>query len=99
MKSNLLRVFLEWALITSVLMSVGFFVWYWMKTHQVHVAESHIGADNEKFQKMQMVMTSLGRDCDEYAKTNPEFARFMASLNTPPAAHAAATNPKSTGTR
>jgi hypothetical protein len=98
MKSNLLRVFLEWALITSVLMSVGFFVWYWMKSHQVHVVESHIGADNEQFQRMQVVMTSLGRDCDEYGKTNPDLARFLASLNTPPA-HAAAANPKSTGTR
>lgn len=97
MKSNLQRIFFEWALITSVLMSVGFFGWYWMKSHQTHVSESQIGADNEQFQNLQRRMAPLIRDSEEYAKTNPDLARLLASLNS--SAPAADTTPKSTGTR
>lgn len=98
MKSNLLRIFFEWALIASLLMSVGFFAWYWTTSRAVHVGQSQIAAANEQFQRTQTVMRSLGADCEEYARTNAELARLIASLNTqaPPAA---AAKPKNTGAR
>jgi|SRR5215469_4779289 len=99
MKSNLLRIFFEWALIASVLMSIGFFAWYWSASRGVRASESQIAAANEQYQKTQAVMQKLGEDCGEYAKTNADFARLFASLTAPPPPAAASTKPKNTGTR
>jgi hypothetical protein len=86
MKSNLLRTFLEWALITSVLMSAGFFAWYWIQSRKVHVCQSQLAAANDQFQRGQTIMGQLGKDCDEYAKTSPDFARLMDQLKGQPSA-------------
>jgi hypothetical protein len=42
MKSNLLRTFFEWALITSVLMSVLFFAWYFVKSREARAYNAQI---------------------------------------------------------
>lgn len=84
MKSNLLRTFFEWALITSVLMSVGFFAWYWMKSREARVSESRLAAVTQQYQRNQFVVDKLFRDCNEYANTNPDLARLLSSLSTPP---------------
>lgn len=99
MKSNLLRIFFEWALIASVLMSIGFFAWYWTTSRAVHVYQSQIAAANEQFQRTETVMRSLGADCEEYARTNADLARLIASLNTESAAAATSVKPKNAGTR
>jgi len=99
MKSNLLRIFFEWALIASVLMSIGFFAWYWSTSRGVRVCQSQIAGANEQFQRTQAVMRSLGADCEEYAKTNGDLARLIASLNTASAPAAAPAKPKNAGTR
>jgi hypothetical protein len=88
MKSNLLRIFFEWALITSVLMSVGFFAWYWIDSRAVHVYQSQIAGANDHLQRSQLVMGQLEKDCDDYAKTSPDFARLLDALKGRPAASA-----------
>lgn len=77
MKSNLLRIFFEWALIASVLMSAGFFVWYWVESGDLRVSQSQIGGANDHLQRSRMVMGQLEGECEAYAKTNPEFARLL----------------------
>jgi cytosine/uracil/thiamine/allantoin permease len=77
MKNSLLRTFFEWALITSVLMSVGFFVWYYTKSRGVRVAESHIAAAQNGINNNHTVMAVLLAECREYAKTNADLARLL----------------------
>jgi hypothetical protein len=82
MKNSLLRTFFEWALITSVLMSVGFFVWYYTKSRAVRVAEAHIAAVQTGIQNNHTVMAVMLNECREYAKTNADMARLLESGNT-----------------
>lgn len=82
MKSNL-RVFCEWALITSVLMSFGFFVWFLVKSHAARTDEVQIARAQFQYQQNHQFLNALGMECQQYAKTNAEFARFLASLNQP----------------
>jgi hypothetical protein len=89
MKNNLLRTFFEWALITSVLMSVGFFVWFWIKSHQLRDYSSQMVVAQSTIQNNHAFMTLLINDCHEYAKTNADMARFLESERAPAAAPAA----------
>jgi hypothetical protein len=93
MKSNLLRTFFEWVLITSVLMSVGSFALYWMKSRDARVAESRLNNANLQVQRTQFVLQALSRDCDKYAETNPDLARLLATMV--PSPSAGSTKPKS----
>lgn len=77
MKSNLLRTFFEWALITSVLMSVGFFGWYLVKSRAVRACNSQIAFSQAGFQNNHTVMSVLLTECREYAKTNADLARLL----------------------
>jgi predicted negative regulator of RcsB-dependent stress response len=77
MKNNLLRTFFEWALITSVLMSIGFFGWFYYKSRQVRIYNSRIGAAQAGYQNNHAVMTMLLAECREYAKTNADMARLL----------------------
>lgn len=92
MKSNLLRIFFEWALITSVLMSVGFFVWYFMRSHNARAYESQNVNAQAHLQNDQKFIFALGNDCEAFAKTNADFQKFLASLTQPTPA-AAPTRP------
>ncbi len=94
MKNSLLRTFFEWALITSVLMSVGFFVWYYTKSRAVRMAESHIVAAQNGIQNNHSVMAVLLSECREYAKTNPDLERLLESGGNPQATPAPATGTK-----
>lgn len=79
MKNSLLRTFFEWALITSVLMSAGFFVWYYQQSRAVRSAESRISAAQVGIQNNHTVMSVLLSECREYGKTNADMARLLSS--------------------
>ena len=93
MKSNLLRIFFEWALITSVLMSVGFFVWYFVKSHSARAYEIQIANDQARLQGYRNFLVALGNDCQAYGKTNADMQRFLASLGQPQPAPVAPAKP------
>jgi len=82
MKSTLLRSFLEWALITSVLMSVGFFSWYWIKSHAIRVTNAQMVKAQAKgqaeSQNNHAVVGMLLSECQAYARTNADMARLLA---------------------
>jgi hypothetical protein len=90
MKSNALRTFLEWALITSLLMSVGFFGWYYVRSRKVRICQWQIENTQFRFQKNHAVMGLLLAQCQQYAKTNREMAQLLDSLRAQPSV--AATN-------
>jgi len=90
MKSNLLRTFFEWALITSLLMSVGFFGWYYFKSRSTRIYQAQIQLASFRFQNNRTVMTLLEGECQEYATHNPDLARLLESMrNAAPASQAA----------
>jgi len=84
MKSNLLRTFFEWALITSVLMSVMFFAWYLVKSRQVRAYDSQIARAQLRLQSGQNMMAALQAACLAYARTNADMAKFLAPQPTAP---------------
>ena len=84
MKSTLLRTFFEWALITSILMSVGFFAWYYSKSHAARAANAQISAIQSHLQFNHNVMAVLTAECQAYARTNADLARLISG--TTPAA-------------
>ena len=83
MKSNLLRIFFEWALITSVLMSVGFFIWFFVESHSARAYEVQIGNAQAHLQNDRTFLASLANDVQVYAKTNADMQRFINSLSQP----------------
>ena len=83
MKSNLLRIFFEWALITSVLMSVGFFVWFFIESHSARGYETQIANAQAHLQGDRNFLASLANDVQIYAKTNTDMQRFLNGLNQP----------------
>ena len=93
MKSSLLRTFFEWVLITSVLMSVGFFVWFWLATRAIHATESRIMAEQFDSQNNRTGFGRLVAECQAYSKTNAELARFLAPAAPATPAPAATTKP------
>lgn len=88
MKSSLLRTFFEWALMTSVLMSVGFFAWYYYKSHAVRVYTVAINNDQANLQRNTQVMGMLIAECQQYGRTNADMARLLAPPRPAPAAPA-----------
>jgi hypothetical protein len=89
MKNNLLRTFFEWALITSVLMSTGFFVWYYLKSREARHCTAQIADAQAGYQSNHAVVAVLLTECREYAKTNADMARLLDSSIPAPAAPAA----------
>lgn len=85
MKDNLLRTFFEWALITSVLMSVGFFGWYFTNSRAARACNAQIAVAQASYNKNHAVMGLLLTECREYAKTNADMARLLQSGSTPAA--------------
>jgi hypothetical protein len=96
MKSSLLRTFFEWALITSVLMSVGFFVWFWLNSRASIRTRAQIAKMDAAYRYNQAAMERLMLECQAYAKTNTDLARFLAP-QTPPATPAPAATTKPGG--
>jgi hypothetical protein len=102
MKSTLMRIFFEWALIASVLMSVGFFIWYWQTSRAYRAFNAELTAPQSRFQVAQtqfqnnrVLLGLLKAECQAYAKTNADMARFLNSGSAQqPAAPAPATKPK-----
>jgi len=85
MKSNLLRTFFEWALITSVLMSVLFFAWYFVKSREARAYNIQIARAQVRLQYNRNIMNMLMAECQAYAKTNADMARLLVPV-APPAA-------------
>ncbi len=83
MKSSLLRTFFEWALITSVLMSVGFFCWYYFKSHAARAVAVQIRAAQPHLQYNQNMKGILGAECQAYARTNADLQRFLTTAAAP----------------
>jgi hypothetical protein len=77
MKSTLLRIFFEWALIASVLMSVGFFAWFFGKSRQLRSCSAQMADAQSRFQNNRALMGMLVAECQEYAKTNADLARLL----------------------
>src|SRR5262249_32099369 len=92
MKSNLLRTFFEWALITSLLMSVGFFAWYVVESRGVRACDSQMAVAQVGLRNVRTVMGVLQIECKEYAKTNGDMQRLLPTLGAHPAAAPAATS-------
>lgn len=90
MKNSLLRTFFEWALITSVLMSVGFFTWYLLTSRAVLHKNLQFQADQASLQSNRAIMSVLGTECQQYARTNADMQRLLMQLG------AAASAPSST---
>jgi hypothetical protein len=84
MKSSLLRTFFEWALITSVLMSVGFFAFYFMKSRAARASSSQIAITQTGFQYNRTVMAMLLSECQAYARTNADMARLLGPMSPAP---------------
>jgi hypothetical protein len=96
MKSTLLRIFFEWALLASVLMSVAFFGCYCAKSHQLRACRAQVEQAQARFQNSRALVAMLGPDCREYAKTNADMARLLnLPMAQPPAAAAPAPATKS----
>jgi len=93
MKSSVLRSFLEWALITSVLMSVGFFAWFWIQSHAMRVANGKIAAAQADIQNNHNVVGMLLAECQAYGRTNADMAKLLAPVAPTAPAPAAATKP------
>ena len=93
MKSNLLRTFFEWALITSVLMSVLFFAWYFIKSREARAYNVQIARAQLRLQYNRTVMNTLGAECQAYARTNADLAKLLA----PPVPAQAPTTPAKGG--
>jgi hypothetical protein len=85
MKSNLLRVFLEWALIASVIMSIGFFAWFFFTSHSARSSENQIVNAQTRLQYNRQLVAALDNDCGAYGKTNADFQHFLNSLSQPTA--------------
>lgn len=85
MKSNLLRTFFEWALITSVLMSVLFFAWFFVKSREARAYNSQIAGAQLRLQNDRNLMALLEAQCQAYARTNADMAKFLATPVAAPA--------------
>jgi hypothetical protein len=98
MKSTLLRTFFEWALITSVLMSFGFFVWFYSQSRAVRSCNNQIANIQLAFQNNHAALAQLLNECREYGRTNADMARLLEPVkpqtSAAPAAPAAVTKPK-----
>ena len=92
MKSNLLRTFFEWALITSILMSVLFFAWFFVKSRETRAYNVQIARAQVRLQYNRNLMNLLVADCQAYGRTNADMAKLLAPPATiPTPAPAAAT--------
>lgn len=96
MKSNLIRIFFEWALIASVLMSAGFCTWYSIKSRVVRASEGQMANAQAHVQNNQAFLNQLGAECQEYGKTNADMTRLLATFTKPAAGPAAVAPAKST---
>jgi hypothetical protein len=95
MKNNLLRTFFEWALITSVLMSTGFFMWYYLKSREVRRCNARIATAEGGYQSNHAITAMLLTECKEYAKTNADMARLLdSSISSNPSPSAPANKPR-----
>jgi hypothetical protein len=93
MKSSLLRTFFEWALITSLLMSVGFLTWYCLKSRAMRTQNSRLVSAEIDLQRNRNVMGLLMSECQAYSRTNADMAKLLTTGVVPTPAPAIPTKP------
>ena len=93
MKSSLLRTFFEWALITSVLMSVGFLTWDCLKSRAMRAQNSRLASAEIDLQRNRNVMGLLMTECQAYIKTNADMAKLLTTGVVPTPAPSVPTKP------
>ena len=81
MKNNVLRTVLEWGIVTSLLLSIFFFVKFCFRSREVRTLQPQLQNEFAKYRNNQMVIQSLVNDCMEYRKTNPSIDPVLRSLN------------------
>ena len=97
MRSNVFKTVLEWALITSLILSVYFFITFYFKSKQLRMFNS----DMIRFQQNNTYANLLVADLVEYGKSHQDMLRLLESMGvgrqTPPPAGAPATPTKPPG--
>jgi len=80
MKSNLLRTILEWALATSVLLSVFFLMKYFNQTHETRIIQGQMQPLIAASQNNHAVLGRLIQDSLEYGKRDPSIDSVLQSI-------------------
>jgi hypothetical protein len=94
MKSNVTRTVLEAVLITSLLLSVWFFIRFFNQSHEARGFSTQIQQAVFQSQNNARMFNLLVADCQEYGKTHSDMARLLESLkSSPPAASTERTAP------
>jgi hypothetical protein len=81
MKNNTLRTVLEWGIVTSLLLSIFFFVKFCFRSREYRTLQPQLQSEMAKYQYNQRVIQSLVNDCMEYRKTNPSIDPVLRSFN------------------
>lgn len=72
MKNNLLRNVLDWALATSVLLTVIFFVQFYFRTKEYRTLSGTLQVEMQKYQNNHAVLNVLVTETIEYSKTHSD---------------------------
>ena len=93
MKNNLLRTVLEWALITSLLLSVYFFVNYYFKSKQQRVFAGEV----QRYQNNHALLQILANEAAVYSRHDPSILPILEIVGARPVGTNApsATKPRS----
>ena len=80
MKNNLLRTVLEWGLVTSLLLSIYFFVKFCFRSRDLRILQPQYQNEMAKYQNNRVMLNSLVAECLEYRKTNPSIDPVLQSF-------------------
>ncbi len=80
MKSNLLRSVLEWALITSLLLSVYFFVNYYFKSKQQRLYQGEVRVYQTRHQRLQVLVNEAAA----YSQRDPSILPILEIVGAKP---------------
>jgi uncharacterized membrane protein len=86
MKNNLLKNVLDWVLLTSVLLTVYFFVQFFFRTKELRTLNTTLQLEMQKYQNNHGILNLLINDTVEYSKTHPDanLARILESVKPAP---------------
>jgi hypothetical protein len=80
MKNNVLRTVLEWGLLTSLLLSIFFFVRFCFRSRELRTLQPQLQTEMVKYQNNRVMIQSLVGECLEYRKTNPSIDPVLRSV-------------------
>jgi hypothetical protein len=93
MKSNLLKTVFDWVLVTSLLLSVLFFVQFFNRTRSLRTMQMSLQAELAQFQNTRTFLNMVVGDVMEYSKSHPDIDPILESINAKPGKN----NPKPAG--